>query len=168
MQNKEYDYKDYLLGHSKSTKDYIQLVRTNLKSFLIIFAVISILAVAYALHAKNIYESTVSLKIVNQKKNVLQKEPTDATSSDISDRYIANEIKIIEDYGTRERVAIALIDSVENLKDKSKYKLLTLKNGETGIKGHRTVGDIAGLLKTIVKTEQETGTDLVHITVEFS
>ena len=95
-------------------------------------------------------------KQIHHKKQTLQ----------LSDRFIANEIEVIQNFDTRERVAKALIDSIENSKDKSIYNLLSLKKNEIGINGHKTAADIAELLKNVVKTDQKEGMDVVEITAE--
>ena len=41
MNNLNFDIDKYLLGDSKSLKDYIQLIRTNIIPFCIIFLVIT-------------------------------------------------------------------------------------------------------------------------------
>ena len=63
-----------------------------------------------------------------------------------NDRFIANEIEVINNYDTRERVAKALIDSFENSKTKDHFKLLKSKEGK-GINGHKTIKEITKLLE---------------------
>ena len=58
-----FDIEKYLLGNSKSLKDYILLIRNNLGIFFTIALVIIAAAVAYAILAKDIYKSTVTIKI---------------------------------------------------------------------------------------------------------
>src|ERR1035438_10501436 len=123
MQNKDFDLKNYLLGSTKSIKDYILLFRTNLKTFIIIFSIIFIVSLAYALYPPSIYKSTVTLKIIVQQQTVLKSESLPEVSSMESDRFIANEIEVIENFDTRERVAKALIDTIENAKDKNIFIL---------------------------------------------
>ena len=166
MQNKDFDLKNYLLGSTKSIKDYILLIRTNLKPFIIISSIIFIVSLAYALFAPSIYKSTVTLKIIAQQQTVLKSESLPEVSSMNSDRFIANEIDVIENFDTRERVAKALIDTFENAKDKNIFNLLSLKENEKGINGHKTLIDISELLKTDVKTEQKSGMDLIEISAE--
>ena len=166
MQNKDFDLKNYLLGSTKSIKDYILLFRTNLKTFIIIFSIIFIVSLAYALYPPSIYKSTVTLKIIVQQQTVLKSESLPEVSSMESDRFIANEIEVIENFDTRERVAKALIDTIENAKDKNIFSLLSLKENEKGINGHKTLIDISELLMTKVKTAQKLGMDVVEISAE--
>ena len=67
MDNLNFDFEKYLFGNSKSIKDYILLIRNNLFIFITISLVIIIAAVSYAIYSKDIYESTVTLKITKQK-----------------------------------------------------------------------------------------------------
>jgi tyrosine-protein kinase Etk/Wzc len=166
MQNKDFDLKNYSFGSTKSIKDYILLIRTNLKPFIIITLIIFIVSLSYAIYAPSIYRSTVTLKIIVQQQTVLKSESLPEVNSMNSDRFIANEIEVIENFDTRERVAKALIDTIENAKNKNIFNLLSLKENEKGINGHKTLIDISGLLMTKVKTEQKSGMDIVEISVE--
>src|ERR1035441_1699507 len=166
MQNKDFDLKNYSFGSTKSIKDYILLIRTNLKPFIIIFSIIFILPLAYAIYALGIYRSTVTLKIIVQQQTVLKSESLPEVNTMNSDRFISNEIEVIENFDTRERVAKALIDTIENAKDKNIFNLLSLKENEKGINGHKTLSNISGLLMAKVKTEQKSGLDLVEISAE--
>src|ERR1035438_62127 len=111
MQNKDFDLKNYSFGNTDLLKDYILLIRTNLKPFIIIFSIIFIVSLVYALYPPSIYKSTVTLKITGQQQTVLKSESLPEVSSMESDRFIANEIEVIENFDTRERVAKALIDT---------------------------------------------------------
>src|ERR1039458_3942985 len=166
MQNKDFDLKNYSFSSTQSIKDYILLIRTNLKPFIIIFSIIFIVSLAYALYAPGIYRSTVTLKITGQQQTVLKSESLPEISTANSDRFIDNEIDVIENFDTRERVAKALIDTIENAKDKNIFSLLSLKENEKGINGHKTLIDISELLKTEVKTAQKLGMDVVEISAE--
>src|ERR1035437_9411223 len=166
MQNKDFDLKNYSFGSTKSIKDYILLIRTNLKRFIIITLIIFIVSLSYAIYAPSIYRSTVTLKIIVQQQTVLKSESLPEVNSMNSDRFIANEIEAIENFDTRERVAKALIDTIENVKYKNIFNLLTLKENENRLNGHKTLNDISGLLMTKVKTEQKSGMDVVEISAE--
>src|ERR1035438_763437 len=166
MQNMDFDFKNYSFGSTKSIKDYILLVRTNLKPFIIIPLIIFIVSLAYAMYPPNIYRSTVTLKIIVQQQTVLKDGSLPEVKNENSDRFIANEIEVIQNYDTRERVAKALIDSIENAKDKKVFNLLTLDENEKGINGHKTISDITRLLLTKVKTEQKAGMDVIEISAE--
>src|ERR1035437_7445399 len=165
MQNKNFNLQNNLLGGTKSIKDYILLFRTNLKPFIIIYSIIFIVSLAYALYSPDIYISTVTIKITGHQQTVLKSEALPDVSSTENDRFVANEIEVIESFDTRKRVAKALIDSFENTKYKNIFNLLSLKENEKGINGHKTLIDISELLRT-VKTEQKPNMDVVEISAE--
>lgn len=165
MKNPDFDFRNYMFSSSKSIKDYIQLVRINLKPFIIIFAIISIIALAYAIYTPSIYRSAVTIKLSKQEGTVLQ--PSDKYGSvNDQDRFIANEMEVINNFDTRERVAKALIDTIENSSDKSAFKLLNAERNEAGTNGHKTVIEIVDLLKKYVKTDQKPGEDIIDISAE--
>src|SRR5674476_180584 len=137
MENLNFNLEKHLYSGTKSIKDYILLIRTNLKPFIIIFSIIFIVSLAYVLYAPDIYRSTVTLKITGQQQTVLKSESLPDIRTENSDRFIANEIDVIENYDTRERVAKALIDTIENAKYKNIFNLLSLKENEKGVKGHK-------------------------------
>jgi polysaccharide biosynthesis transport protein len=166
MQNQNFNPRNYVRGYSKSMKDYILLVRTNLKPFILIAFSIFIISSVYAFLAPSIYRSTVTLKITKSQQNLLETVSQPEASEMSSDRFIANEIEVMQSFGTREIVAKALIDSIENSQNKIIYKLFGLKRNEIGINGHKTVNDIAGLLKGAVNIDQEPGMDIVDISAE--
>ncbi len=72
MNNLNFDIDKYLLGDSKSLKDYILLIRTNLIPFCIISLVVITAAINYAIWTEDIYKSTVTMKINIQPQCVLE------------------------------------------------------------------------------------------------
>jgi len=164
MDNLNFNIEKYLHAGTKSAKDYILLIRNNLKSLILISSVILILTIIYALYAKDIYKSTVTIRITQQSQNILETS-TGESRADYLDRYIANEIGIINNYSTREKVAAALIDSFENSKSKDPFYLIKAKKDE-GINGHKSVKDLADLLKNVIVVEQSPGTDVIEVSAE--
>lgn len=164
MQNKNYDIKNFSVVGVKSIQDYILLVRTNLSTLLIISVFVIIVFAVYAFFTPDIFRSTVSLKITGQPKTVLHSEPIPESSTMANDRFIANEIEVILNSDTRDKVVKALIDTFENADDKSKFKLLAKSKGS---KDHKAPEEIAGLLRSAVKAEQKAGMDIVDISVEM-
>jgi tyrosine-protein kinase Etk/Wzc len=158
-----FDANKYLIENSKSFKDYFVLVRTNAFAFFSIAILIIIAAVIYAVIAKNVYLSTVTLRIKPQ-QNVLQNNEVAFELSEAKDRRLANEIETINNYDTKERFAEALIDSFNNSSNKELFKLLRKEgNGEEGPKSK---SGIISLLSKILTTEQVKGLDIVHLTAE--
>ena len=119
MDNLKFDVEKYLFENSKSIKDYILLIRNNLTIFIIISLIIIIAATSYAIYSKDIYKSIVTLKITKQKQSILEASGAIPEISSMgNDRFIANEIEVIDNYDTRERVAKVLIDSFDNSQQK--------------------------------------------------
>lgn len=162
MKKTNFDMDKYLVANSKSLKDYISLVRTNLKLFSAVLAVTILLGLLYAILSKNIYKSTVDLKISKQKQSILETQTFPDLGGAINDRFIANEIEIIRNYDSRERYASALIDSFNNSNDKSLYSLLRKKDSNEP----RSLREIAQLLSSTVTAEQLDGLDIIQIFAE--
>ena len=78
------------------------------------------------------------------------------------DRFISNEMKIMNNYDSRERYAKALIDSFNSAKDKNIFSVLKSDDDE-GNSGHKSVKDLAMLLKSGVSIEQISGNDIIEI-----
>ncbi len=165
MDSLNFDMDKYLTENSKSLKDYILLIRTNLFSFIFISLVIIAAAVTYAVYAEDIYKSTVTLRITKQKQNILESAVPPEENGLINDRFIANEIEVINNYDTREKEAKALIDSFNNSKEKNLFKVLKMQE-DKGINRHKSLKDIAEILKYIVSAEQISGLDVVEISAE--
>ena len=165
MEDQNFNLEKYLMKGTTSVKDYILLVRTNLRPFILITLLIISAFVAYAFYAKNIYKSSVKVRITQQNQNVLETSSSDYIQTSRLDRYIANEIETIGDYSTREKVARTLIDSFENAKNKSLFYLIKSEENK-GINGHKSVNDLTALLKNVVKVEQFPETDVIELSAE--
>ena len=164
MDNLDFDIEKKLYGNSSSIKDYILLIRNNLSVFISIAAVIIIGTAAYAILAKDIYKSTVTIKITNNKQSVLENSARYDEEGTIRDRFIANEMEIIKGHDARVRYAKALIDSFNVSKNKNLFKLLRA-NEDHSIDGHKTVKEISVLLYNVISVEQKAEMDLVDISV---
>lgn len=147
---------------AKTLKDYIFLVRINLLPFILISTFIIALAVAYAFYAKNIYRSTVTLKIAKQQQSILEATGISEVNDLANDRFIANEIEIITNYDSRERYARVLIDSFNNTKNKSLFSLVKSEYDNT----HKSLKEITEVLKFKLSVEQISGVDMVEIASE--
>jgi tyrosine-protein kinase Etk/Wzc len=154
-----------LHGDYKSSTDYILLIRTNLIPFSIISLVIIIAAIIYAIWTEDVYKSTVTLRITKQQQSILESLALPEVRGLVNDRFIANEIEIMNNYDTREMNAKALIDSFNNSKDKSLFSVLKSQDGE-GVNGHKSLQTITELLEDIVTEEQVKGIDIVEISAE--
>jgi tyrosine-protein kinase Etk/Wzc len=164
MDNQNFNMEKYLLARTKSLKDYILLFRNNLITISLISLFIIFLVAIYAILAKNIYTATVSIRISNPSKNVLENERPNSDNAFL-DRYILSEMDIINNYSTREKVASALIDSFKASNVKDLFYNVKVKN-DNSINAHKTVEQLTGLLAGIIQVEQNQGTDVVLITAE--
>ena len=162
MENQNFNIEKYMIEGTNSVKDYILLIRTNLLHFVLISLLIFSAFTAYAFFAKSIYKSTVTLKINKQNQNILASRELPEVDVLRSDRFIANEIEVINQYDSREKYAKALIDSFNNAKEKNLFKVLKSEE-EAGSIGHKPLKDIAGILKNVISAEQISGLDLVEI-----
>jgi tyrosine-protein kinase Etk/Wzc len=122
-------------------------------------------AIIYAVLTEDIYKSTVTMRITKQQQSILESLALPEVRGLVNDRFIANEIEIMNNYDTREMNAKALIDSFNNLKDKSLFNVLKSQDGE-GVNGHKSLQTITELLEDIVSEEQVKGIDIVEISAE--
>ncbi len=153
-----FNLEKYLHGDTKSAKDYILLIRNNLKLIIGISVLILTLVIIYAYRQEDIYVSSVTLKITEPNISVL--EPTSAMSmSDRMDRFISNEIKVIQNFNTRKNIALALIDSFNNSSNRNLFSIVKNESGQ----GHKTSEYIAGILDGAMWAEQVPGVDVIMI-----
>ncbi|MGE5431606.1 MAG: GumC family protein [Syntrophomonadaceae bacterium] len=165
MENTNPDINKYLLQGSKSLKDYIRLVQVNLSTFILICLIITVSSILYAFLSEDIYKSTVTLKIMQQQKGILESKGLPEIGDLVNDRFIANEIEVIKNYDIREMYGKALIDSFSNSKNKALFSYLIVK--DTSASSYdKKLKYITNLLKRIVSAEQINGIDVVEISAE--
>lgn len=155
----------YFHSGTKSVKEYILLFRNNLNSIIIISLTVLAIAAAYAIIAKSIYKSTVTIRLTPTDKNVLESPSSGEPRSDYLDRYISNEIGIITNYGTREKIASALIDTFKNSSDKDIFKIVKSDNDEN-FENHKNIKLLTVILQKIITVEQVQTTDIIEISAE--
>lgn len=165
MNNKNFNIEKQSHTESKSVKHYILLVRNHLKSLIFISLLIVVLTAIYAIRAKDIYVSTVTIKITQQDQNILENTVGPRTDTEYLDRFISNEIGIISNYNTREIIAQALIDSFNNNKNKNLFYIVRAGDGLGGTK-HNPLEGIANQLKGAIRAEQNPGSDVIEISAE--
>ncbi|MCL5027539.1 MAG: polysaccharide biosynthesis tyrosine autokinase [Bacteroidetes bacterium] len=159
-------------GHSinpentRTLKDYINLVRNNLIPVLIIAITATAVSIIYAISAKNIYQSTTSLKISKPQGSLLSSAIMPDLGSFTDDRFISTEIEVMKSYSIRYNVAEALLDSLKAVNVPDKFYIIfnhSLSSNKISLLSTR---EIAKGLKSIVKIEQKRGIDIVDISVE--
>ncbi|MEN8193411.1 MAG: polysaccharide biosynthesis tyrosine autokinase [Bacteroidota bacterium] len=164
----ENEFDNNIQEETHSIKDYINLIRINIVPILLIGLTGLAVAVIYAFTARDIYTASTALKIQKPQSGGILSSPLIPEFSDFgSDRFIANEIEILQSRKLREIVARALIDSFKyNDSPDSFYVLLNkgfdLEEDEVRLK---SIYDIMEMLSKI-KIEQKRGLDIVEISVE--
>ena len=150
--------------NTRTLKDYINLVRNNLIPVLIISITAFAVAILYAISARNIYQSTTSLKISKPQGSLLSSSIMPDIQSFTDDRFISTEIEVMKSYSIRYNVARALIDSfkVVSVPD-SFYLIFNHSFQKSKLLEPR---EIANVLKKAVNIEQKRGIDIVDISVE--
>lgn len=148
-------------------KDYINLVKLNLLPILLITLTGLLVAGIYAYNAQDIYRSTTALKIQKPQGSILNSPLVPEFNDWGNDRFIANEIEILQSYRMKEIVAEALIDTFNQVAVIDSFALIVNKESNfedvvPGIKPKRSI--IAAL--GVVEIEQKRGLDIVDITVE--
>ena len=151
---------------NSSLKDYIKLIRTNIVPVTLITVVALIVAVIYAINAKNIYKATTSLKVSMPQGNILEAPLMPEFQDFGSDRFIANEIEILKSYNLRARVAKALIDTFNSNNNKEKFYLILSHDFGDSKKELLDVNQVATLLNDNITIEQKRGLDIIDISAE--
>ncbi len=151
---------------SNSLKDYIKLIRTNMVPVVLITVVSLVVAIIYAVNARNIYKATTSLKVSMPQGNILEAPLMPEFQDFGSDRFIANEIEILKSHNLRARVAQALIDSFNTASHKDSFFLIQSHDFNQGKNRLLSVDQIARLLVGNVTIEQKRGLDIIDISAE--
>lgn len=167
MYTKQNNSNDHFDQSSNSLRDYINLIRMNLVSVVVISLTGIIVAVIYAINAPNIYKSTTQLKLAKPSGNVLEAPLIPEFQDFGSDRFVADEIEVLKSYRVRERVANALIDSFNINKNRYEFSVI-LKQEGTGNPTYKlkTVDEICQTLATNVSIDQKRGLDIVEVSSE--
>ncbi len=163
MKNNNFNVDKYLITNTKSIKDYIRIIRLNLPLFTLISVAITLAAISYALTSKDIYKSSVDLKINTEKQSILETTAFPQIGGALNDRFIANEIEIILNYDSRERYASALIDSFNSAPEKSSFSLIASDNN---INDHKNINQLAKLLRDVIGVKQLDGLDIIQLSAE--
>lgn len=154
---------------TNSIKDYINLIRLNLIPILLISLTGLIVSAIYAYNAQDIYTSSTAIKIQKPQGGSLLSSPLIPTFSDFgNDRFIANEIEILESYRMKEIVATTLIDSFNSVGEKDSFYLLLNRESEFLEDNTTQLKSVVDLVEMLVnvKIEQKRGLDIVDISIE--
>lgn len=156
---------------NKATINYLNLIKSNLGIILIISLVIFSITLIYALTASDIYRTSAILKVSEPKnKSVLGNNPMEfAMGTSSTDRYIANEIAVMENRTIRELVAQEVIDSFKQINQENMFDLVFYDDNslfDDEEKTLRSYKSLAGVFLSSVEIEQKDGLDFIEISVE--
>lgn len=160
------------IEESISLKDYLKIIKLNLIPILLISITSLIISIIFALVVKDIYTATTVMKIQKPSGGGILDAPFLPEFSDFgNDRFLANEIEILESYKLRTIIASALIDSF-NIIDKPdsfysifdhKFEIAEENNNDS--KKLRSISDLVEMLED-TKIEQKRGLDIVTISYD--
>jgi len=116
-------------------KDYIILFYQNKWTVIGIFLVSFLVALFYALNARDVYTSEGSIKISIPKSNPLTGPLFEQFQEFGSDRYIANELEVLKSRTLAEIAAKSIIDTLNKNKNYSDFFILLQdpKHPENGL-----------------------------------
>jgi polysaccharide biosynthesis transport protein len=156
---------NFLETEGNSFKDYLFLIRNNLVPVVLITFTCLIVSIIYAVNARNIYDSTATIKVSKPQGSILNSPMIPEFSDFGNDRFIANEIEVLKTYNTRERVAKALIDSFKANNNAKDYYLIINHENRTNPQASKLLPAdvIAKILEGNVSVEQKRGLDIIDI-----
>ena len=157
--------KKYTQSEIKSAKEYFFMIKNNLKYLIIISSLVLILSIIYAMLAKDVYVSTVTIKIIQQNQNILESSTMSHPDPNYLDRFINNEIGVITNFNTREKTAKALLDSFNTITNKNIFSVILAK-AESGNGKPKTLEVLTNNLGGVISVEQNPGSDVLQISAE--
>ena len=151
-----------------SLRDYLNLVLQYIVPISIITVAGLVVAIIYALTARDIYESTTTLKIEKPTGSILEAPLMPEFSDFGNDRFIANEIEVLKSYTIREKVAKKLYEQYYQINVPDSFYLILNKDFFDTDTGSilLDVYELTELFDKKVSIEQKRGLDIVEISVE--
>lgn len=152
-------------------RDYFILIRNNIIAILLITSVIISGATYYAITEDDVYVAKTTLKINKPKGSVLENVGmTGEFDAFRSNRFIANEIVVMNNITIQEQVAREIIDSFKVINRPSDFKMIyqnpeNPKKNDYKLKSYR---GITGILNENVEIMQKEGLDFIEIYAESS
>jgi tyrosine-protein kinase Etk/Wzc len=143
-------------------RDYLIIFYQNKWTVISIFLVSFIVAVFYAINARDVYTSEGSIKISIPKSNLLTGPLFEQFQELGSDRFIANELEVLKSRSIAEIAARSILDSLRINKNFNDYYIL-LSDREHPEKG---LLPLEGLIKTLRKRidiEQKRSLDIITL-----
>lgn len=164
----ENEFENGAQEETHSIKDYINLIKINIVPILLIGLTGLAVSIIYAFTARDIYTASTALKIQKPQSGGILSSPLIPEFSDFgSDRFIANEIEILQSRRLRDIVARSLIDSFNTIGNSDSFYVLLKSGFDLDDNGSelKSLYDIMEVLSKI-KIEQKRGLDIVEISVE--
>jgi len=140
-------------------KDYIILFYQNKWTVIGIFLVSFLVALFYALNARDVYTSEGSIKISIPKSNPLTGPLFEQFQEFGSDRYIANELEVLKSRTLAEIAAKSIIDTLNKNKNYSDFFILLQdpKHPENGLLDYN---ELVKKLQKSIDIKQKRGLDI--------
>jgi capsular exopolysaccharide family len=146
-------------------RDYLVILRMHWVAIALIFAAAMCVTIVYILTATNYYSTTTSIKINKPQESILSSSIFTDFGGQQADRFIANEIDLMQTYPIRQKAAKFILDTLQTIEDKSALYYL-YSDPENISQGFRTVESMAKLLSDIVAIDQKRGLDVVTLVAE--
>lgn len=159
------------IAEQKSGKEqlfeYVNLLKKNLGVFLAIFISILAATVIYVQNADQIYRNQLLLKIEKEKNTGLVSSNLlgDELGSLKDNRYILNEINLLQSYEIRDRVAHAILNALDSVDIEDPVFLVT-KNRETEEVSRIDVNTLRKKLKNVSISQYSRDVDIIQIELE--
>ncbi|MGE5458275.1 MAG: GumC family protein [Methanococcaceae archaeon] len=161
----EIDFGNRIEDETISLKSFITLIRVHWLLILLITLGTVIVAGIYAIQTPNIYSSSTMLRVSKPQGNILE-APLIAEFSDNKSTFVENEIEVLKSYSIREKVALALIDSLKKNKYPQYYVVFCRDEKNPNNFVLRSNYEIVKTLSNIVKIEQKNNLEIMNISVE--
>lgn len=140
-------------------KDYLILFYQNKLIVLSIFVVAFLISVIYATGAKDVFTAEGSIKVVIPKSNPLTGPLFEQFQEFGSDRFIANELEVLNSRSIAEIAAKSILDTFKAVSKDLFYILLEDRHHpELGLKSW---DDLVKTLQKTIKIEQKRGLDII-------
>lgn len=161
------DFIDEIDSDSISLVEIFNQIKIHKYLILGVTALFVILSIIYAFNAKDIYSALTVIKIDSPKGSILGGGIFDEIQNNQNDRYISNEIELLQSYTIRERVAYAMIDSFNTTKDTNNFYLILNRDYfENRSPVLRKAESLAGLFSAggkNIEISQKRGLDYIEI-----
>ncbi len=156
--------------HHKSKKgsppiEHFKLLRNNWVILTAVILISLIVSFVYAYLTPDVYTSTTAIKIADPKGNVLTAplgEGFGGFGGMGKDRFIANEIKTLNNVTIKQMVADIIVDTLQKMQNTDMMNL-TVRNDDSGKIKPVPAGPLTGVLSKTVMISQPAGLDFIEI-----